>query len=103
MRTAIAIPMLIIANTATAASWPFDEAPYAYIGAELQIKSTNSGYSTFCNGSSIDTANYGLGQVLMRRERYTIAAEYRHHSCISQHHDYNIYDAIGATLKINLW
>lgn len=103
MRLHLSILLYCIASTSSAASWPFDEAPYAWIGADYQLINRNNGMSTFCHGRAADTANIGIGQTILRRDRYTIAAEYRHHSCISQSDDYNGYDAIGVMIKFKFW
>ncbi len=103
MKTAALLFSALIAAPAHALDWPFADAPYAYIGVEGQIKASNHGFGIFCANGNIDTANLGLGQVLMRRERFEVVAEWRHHSCVSQYHDRNGYDALGVTLKINFW
>lgn len=100
---AIIIATLLLTTATQARAWPFDEPPYVWIGADAQITRSNHGYSIFCNGTAIDTANIGIGQVLKRTERTEWIAQWTHHSCISQAHDRNGYDGIGIIVRIHLW
>lgn len=101
MKKALLIALLTLPAQTNA--WPFEDPPFAWIGADAEIPWNNHGAPTFCNGTAIDTANIGLGQVLHRNKRSELVAHWTHHSCISQAHDRNAYDGIGIYIKFSLW
>jgi len=101
-----AIALMLIAWDSVSATdslrW-FPEAPYAFVGVDYQLQSTNKNVSVFCNDGKSDTSNMGLGHVLLKNKQVEIVAQWTHHSCVTQANDWNVYDGVGVQARAYFW
>lgn len=97
----LSLILLLLLPLAASASWPFKEAPYLYLGVELERNS--AGIYGFCREGHNLVSNMGVAQGFNITDRISGTIQLTHHSCVVEARDNNVYDAVGASMRWSFW